>query len=142
MERKFLKSILGVKGNIPDHLLYSELNRPTILPLTKQHQKSFFDRLISLNDDDAIARQIVSRCYILSACLFYRNLDQNIIKHNIERMSVIYTILFLKVSYLACSSSLRVDSFVFINFLCNLSLLLIDLMIPGVIHGLAWNLKS
>ena len=60
LERKFLKSILCVKGNIPDNLLYLELDRADIVVMTEQRQKSFFDKLLSFSESDAVARRIVA----------------------------------------------------------------------------------
>ena len=86
LERKLLKSILGVKRNTPDILLYLELGRPNIVALTKHRQKSFFDKLTSLNDNEAVARRIVTLNHHLPACTYYRDLESDIVKLNIAEM--------------------------------------------------------
>ena len=44
LERKLLKSILCVKKNTPDELLYIELDRPDIMATIKHRQYNFFKK--------------------------------------------------------------------------------------------------
>ena len=59
LERKLLKSILCVKRNTPDELLYIELDRHDIATTIKYRQYKFFRKLLSLQVDEAVSRKIV-----------------------------------------------------------------------------------
>ena len=48
LERKLLRSILCVKGNTTDDLLYLELDRNDIVTAIKRRQYSFFQKLLFL----------------------------------------------------------------------------------------------
>ena len=58
IERKALKSCLGVKQSTSNNLIYAELNRPSIVSVVKDRQFSFLQKFLSLDEQDAIARKI------------------------------------------------------------------------------------
>ena len=82
LERKLLRSILCVKQNTPDELLYIELDRHDIVASIKLRQYNFFQKLLELSEDDAVSRRIVSLYRYLPICSYYDNLDHNVIKNN------------------------------------------------------------
>ena len=84
LERKFLRSILRTKPSTPDDLLYLELNRPDLIAIIKHRQYYFFQRLLSLPIDDAIARRIVEKHRQLPICQYYDNIDKNAVQNNKE----------------------------------------------------------
>lgn len=87
LERKLLRSILGVKQNTPDDLLYLELDKHDIMASIKHRQRKFFQRLLDLSPDDAIASKIVNQYRQLPCCQYYDNIDRDIIKSNkLERI--------------------------------------------------------
>ena len=82
LERKILKTILCVKNNTPDDILYLELNKHDIVASIKQRQYSFFKRLLALNEDEAVVRKIVSFYRNLPICNYYDTLAPDIITVN------------------------------------------------------------
>ena len=58
MERKALKSCLGVKQSTPNTILFVELNRADIMSVISHRQYSFYQRFLELDEDDSIAKQI------------------------------------------------------------------------------------
>ena len=58
IERKALKACMGVKQSVPNDLVYAELNRPNIAAIMKDRQFSFFQKFLSLTEQDAVARKI------------------------------------------------------------------------------------
>ena len=58
IERKALKSCLGVKQSTPNNLIYAELNSPYISSAIKDRQYTFLQKFLSLEEQDAIARKI------------------------------------------------------------------------------------
>ena len=61
MERKALKSCLGVKNSVPNDIIYHELNIPDIIAKMIRHQQNFFAKIMILEPEDAIVRQLVDR---------------------------------------------------------------------------------
>ena len=58
IEKKALKSCLGVKISTPDDVIYSELNKADILSTITGRQCKFFNKFISLDASNAISRCI------------------------------------------------------------------------------------
>ena len=58
IERKALKSCLGVKQSTPNSILFVELNKGDIMSVISHRQYSFYQRFLELDDDDSIAKQI------------------------------------------------------------------------------------
>ena len=82
LERKLLKIILGVKRNTPDDLLYLEIDRPDIMAVIKWRQYSFFKRLLSLDEEEAISRKLTSMYSHLPIIRYYEELDKDVIVNN------------------------------------------------------------
>ena len=62
VERKALKSCLGVKSSTPNDLLYVELNRADIIATLQDRQYGFFHSLNILNRDDALVKNVMELC--------------------------------------------------------------------------------
>lgn len=79
MERKMLKSILGVKQGTSNHLLYIELNMSDIMTTIKKLQSNFYLKLSNIHEDDAIVKKIMNRCLDLNIQFiqYYQNIDIN-----------------------------------------------------------------
>ena len=58
IEKKALKSCLGVKASTPDDIVYLELNKANIVSTILDRQYSFFRKFINQNEDSAIAMNI------------------------------------------------------------------------------------
>lgn len=58
IERKALKSCLGVKQSTPNNLIYAELNRPDIVTIIKDRQFNFVQKFLTLNENEAIGKKI------------------------------------------------------------------------------------
>ena len=84
LERKFLKRILGVKSNVPDELLYLELDRADIITLVKQRQYNFYHNLLKLGEEESICRKLVSLFNDLPMFDYYRELSEDAVKRNKE----------------------------------------------------------
>ena len=82
LERKFLKRILGVKSNVPDDLLYLELDLSDILTLVKQRQYNFYQNLLKLGEEESICRKLVSLFHYLPMFDYYRGLRENAVKRS------------------------------------------------------------
>ena len=58
IEKKALKSCLGVKPSTPDDLVYLELNKANIVSTIRDRQYNFFRKFMNQNEDSAIAMNI------------------------------------------------------------------------------------
>ena len=61
MERKALKRCLGVKSSVPNDVIYHELNIPDIIAKILKQQQKFFAKIMLLEPEQAIVRQLVDR---------------------------------------------------------------------------------
>ena len=61
IERKALKSCLGVKGSTPNDIVYQELNIPDIVAKIMRLQQKFFAKIMMLEPEEAIVRQLLDR---------------------------------------------------------------------------------
>ena len=61
IERKALKSCLGVKGSTPNDIIYQELNIPDIVAKIMRLQQKFFAKIMMLEPEEAIVRQLLDR---------------------------------------------------------------------------------
>ena len=59
MERKALRRVLGVKKSVPNDILYHELSIPDIIAKIKKLQQKFFAKVMMLEPDQAIIRQLL-----------------------------------------------------------------------------------
>ena len=59
IEQKALKAVLRVKSGTSNDLVYNELKRPDIISRIKDSQRNFFQRLVKLDDNDAIVKSFV-----------------------------------------------------------------------------------
>ena len=84
LERKLLRCILCVKSNTPDDIIYIEFDRHDLIAWIKHRQHNFFQNLLQLRDDEAVARKIVSLYRHLPIFTYYDNLDPEVIKKNKE----------------------------------------------------------
>ena len=80
LERKFLKRILGVKSNVPDELLYLELDRADIMTLVKQRQYNFYQNLLRLGEEESICRKLVFLFHDLPMVDYYIGLHEDAVK--------------------------------------------------------------
>ena len=58
IEKKALKSCLGVKASTPDDLVYLELNKADIISTIRDRQYNFFRKFMNQTEDTAIAMNI------------------------------------------------------------------------------------
>ena len=82
LERKFLKRILGVKSNVPDDLLYLELDCADILTFSKQRQYNFYHNLLKLGEEESVCRKLVSLFHYLPMFDYYRGLRKDAVKRS------------------------------------------------------------
>ena len=82
LERKLLKRILCVKSSVPDDIIYLELDRADILASIKQRQYGFFENLMKLSAEEAVARRIVDAHPDLSFSSYYNQIEKNVEKDN------------------------------------------------------------
>ena len=82
LERKLVKRILGVKSNVPDELLYLELDRADILTFVKQRQYRFYQNLLKLGEEESICRKLVSLFHYLPMFDYYRDLREDAVKRS------------------------------------------------------------
>ena len=61
MERKALKRCLGVKNSVQNDILYHELSIPDIIAKIWKLQQKFFAKIMMLEPEEAIVRQLVDR---------------------------------------------------------------------------------
>ena len=73
MERTALKRCLGVKASTPDDIVYTEVNRATIVNKIKEQQHQFFTKLATL-DGAAIVCDILDMCSELDVVKYYNEL--------------------------------------------------------------------
>ena len=92
IERKAIKSCLGVKQGTSNNIIYAELNRPDIISIITQRQHNFFEKFSSIIDDDAVAKQIWTKYTNLyengrrkSFVDYYTSLQGNATKNNISQ---------------------------------------------------------
>ena len=74
MERKALRSCLGVKDNVPNDIIYQELNIPDIIAKIVRQQQKFFTKLMTLEPHEAIVRQLID---MISTDETYMNDEQS-----------------------------------------------------------------
>jgi hypothetical protein len=84
LERKLLRCILCVKSNTPDDVLYLEFNRHDLIAWIKHRQRNFFQNLLQLRDDEAVARRIVTKYRHLPLFEYYDNIDPDVLTKNKE----------------------------------------------------------
>ena len=58
IEKKALKSCLGVKLSTPDDIVYQELDIPDIVATIKDRQLNFMENFMELTEDSAVAKNI------------------------------------------------------------------------------------
>ena len=67
IEKKALKSCLGVKLSTPDDIVYQELDIPDIVATIKDRQLNFMENFMELAEDSAVAKNIWNLyCYEMS----------------------------------------------------------------------------
>ena len=74
MERKALRSCLDVKDNVPNDIIYQELNIPDIIAKIVRQQQKFFTKLMTLEPHEAIVRQLID---MISTDETYMNDEQS-----------------------------------------------------------------
>ena len=60
-ERKALRRCLGVMDNVPNDIIYHELNIPDIIAKIMKQQQKFFAKIMMFEPEQAIARQLVDK---------------------------------------------------------------------------------
>ena len=61
MERKALRSCLGVKSSVPNDIIHHELNLGDVIAKITKYQQKFFAKIMLLDPEEAIIRQLVDR---------------------------------------------------------------------------------
>ena len=84
IERLALKRCLGVKRSTPDDIIYIEVNRPEIIAVIKDRQFTFYRKLVSLREDEAIVKQFMKRCKNSNMMMYYDNLEEGYCNQNIS----------------------------------------------------------
>ena len=82
LERKLLKRIMGVKSNVPDDILYLELDRPDIMSIIRERQYNFYTNLLQLKEDESITRKLMSLYNNLPMFDYYRGLQKDVVEKN------------------------------------------------------------
>ena len=75
IERKALKRCLGVKSNVPNSVVYVELNKADIISTICDRQYDFFQKLSELTEDQAIVKSIMNLCSHLGIIKHYEGLS-------------------------------------------------------------------
>ena len=77
LERKALKTCLGVKMSTPTDIIYTEINRPDIVSCVKDRQFHFYKKMCSFTSDEALVKDVMEMCKNTNMTQYYRNLDDN-----------------------------------------------------------------
>lgn len=75
LERKFLKSLLGVKSGTTNELIYLEIHRNDIMNVIESRQIKFARKLLTLTDSDAIVKKVLYACRNLEVHKYYSDLQ-------------------------------------------------------------------
>ena len=65
-----LKTILKVKPNTLNDIIFVEINRPDIISKIKQSQKKFYKKCKTLQQDEAVVREVLDTIF---GCPLYTN---------------------------------------------------------------------
>ena len=88
IERKALKSCLGVKSGTSNDLVYHEINQADIISTIKDRQYRFGEKIKKLGKDEALAKEIWDLCVIQGEPTglrrYYENIQDNNRTKNIE----------------------------------------------------------
>ena len=96
IERKALKSCLGVKQGTPNDVIYIELNKPDIEATIMERQFNFFDNFKKLNESNAEAKKLWNKFVRVlrernKSCPFveyYCGLNKGYIKKNMSERKI------------------------------------------------------
>ena len=75
LERKALTRCLGVKPSTSNDLLYIELNRADMLSTIKDRQHKFFKKILELEENEAMVKNVIRMCAGLGITRYYGNLN-------------------------------------------------------------------
>ena len=75
IEQKALKSVLKVQKGTSTDLIYNELKRPDVISRIKDLQWKFYQRILNLNDDDAVVKSFTHLCDNTSIIEYYNSLS-------------------------------------------------------------------
>ena len=87
IEHELLKRALGVKKTACNDTVYFELQRPNIIAKMKDRQYDFFQKLLNLNEEDAIIGYIIELCKDSSIIKYYYNLVGNYRSSDLDRLN-------------------------------------------------------
>ena len=77
--------ILRVKSGTSNDLVYFELDRPDVASLIKERLFCFFKKLLKLNNDEAVVRNIFNICNALEITIHYSSLHaHHVAENNLE----------------------------------------------------------
>ena len=82
-EQKALRSILQVKKGTSTDLLYNEIKRPDVIARIKDSQYNFFQKVLSLNEDEAMVKSLLELCKDTPIVHYYESLSANNKQKNI-----------------------------------------------------------
>ena len=83
-EQKALRSILKVKQGTSTDLLYNEHKRPDIISKIKNSQYKFYQRLLLMNEEDALVKSALRLCNDTQFVEYYNSLAPNCKEDNIR----------------------------------------------------------
>lgn len=88
IERKVLKSILGVKQGTPNDLIYIELKRCNIISKIKKRQYNFYQRVCNSDTNRTMVKQLLDVCIEknMSICNYYQNLNHDVCEKYINKL--------------------------------------------------------
>ena len=84
IEQKALKAVLRVKSGTSNDLVYNELKRPDIISRIKDSQRNFCQRLVKLDDNDAIVKSFISLCQNTPIIDYYLSLPSDYKSNNVK----------------------------------------------------------
>ena len=82
-EQKALRSILQVKNGTAIDLLYNEIKRPDIVSRIKDSQYKFYQKVLSLDEEEAVVKSILGLCKDTPIVRYYESLSPDNKKNNI-----------------------------------------------------------
>ena len=83
-EQKALRSILQVKNGTSIDLLYNEINRPDIISKIKDSQYKFYQKVLNLNEEEAVVKSILEICKDTPIVHYYESLSPDNKQKNIS----------------------------------------------------------
>ena len=117
-EQKALRSILQVKKGTSIDLLYNELKRPDIISKVKDSQYKFYQKVLNLNEEEAVVKSILELCKDTPIVCYYESLlPDNKQKNILERETRISHADTSMLQYYASIVNISEKSNIYCNFI-------------------------